>query len=648
MSQMLAEISRIVNEDISNRVTQYDVLFEAITNAIHANATNIRCYLNCNDNMLTDDEKVLGSIRVDTIRLVDNGDGLTDENYQSFSKYRTEFKKALGCKGVGRFVFLKLYESADFVSKIKSIQQQRTINFDFNFDTENIKNESIEVAENETEISLNKLTKQYYDSDRKLDRRIELDLHKIRERVLTHLIPTLFFYKQNEIKITIDFIDEYNNLLIQIRPEDIPDFSKKYFEVKNIDGVMFKFLLNFKIENTNGSLYAYYCANNRTVCEFEDKDFKISMPYGYSGFMLLEAEYFNQKVNNERNGFDIYPVKTDIFSALSWEMINTELKRQVSEIVKEGIPETKQINKEKIQQIQEERPYLVQYIEAEDIEMAGFLDKRIIIEKAKKRFDIAKENVLVNAGKEDYTDDELNDAIQLAQNELVSYINDRVIVIERLKTLVDKSERVESIIHNLFMKKYTKDDYFSVGKNNLWLFDDRFTTYSYAASDKRIVDVLTDIKETIEDIDILKDKPDLSLFFSHNPNSPERLKSVLIEIKPFDFTSKSDRKKFNGVQQLIDYVNAFKTREKIHEVYGYLITDIDKNLSERLIGDGYTPLFSLEAPIYHRYYDKMGISIYVVSAKTLICDAEARNKVFLDIIRKQSKLNKLIHTTEVQ
>lgn len=648
MSQMLAEISRIVTEDISNRVTQYDVLFEAITNSIHANATSIKCYLNSNDSQLSDDTREIGSIRVDTIRIIDNGDGLTDENYKSFSKYRTEFKKSLGCKGVGRFVFLKVYKSANFLSKIKDKQELRKIKFDFNFDTENLEKEPLKVLENETEIVLSKLTKQYYDSenDKKQDRRIELDLHSIREKVLMNLIPTLFFYKQNGTKITIDFIDEFHSLSVQIKPDDIPSFIKKHFEVKNSDGNVFKFLLNYKIEKTNGTLNAYYCANNRTVCQFEDKDFKISMPYGYSGFMLLESEYFNQKVNNERNDFDIYPVKTDLYSTLSWEMINTELKKHFSELVNEGVPETKKINSEKIQQIQQERPYLVQYIEEEDIEMAGFLDKRAIIEKAKKRFDVAKEKVLTNASKEEFSDEELNEAIQLAQNELVSYINDRVIVIEKLKNLVDKSERVESIIHNLFMEKYTKDDYFSVGKNNLWLLDDRFTTYSYAASDKRIVDILKDINETIDDIDVLNDKPDLSLFFSHNPNNPERLKSVMVEIKPFDYSTKSDRKKFSGVQQLIDYVTAFKTKENIQEVYGYLITDIDKKLADRLEIDGYVPLFSSEAPIYHRYFEKIGVSIYVVSAKTLIYDAEARNKVFLDIIRKQTKLNRLIQKTE--
>jgi hypothetical protein len=647
MSQMLAEISRIVNEDISSRVTQYDVLFEAITNAIHANATKIQCYLNSNDNLLSDEEKVIGAIRVDTIKIVDNGEGLTDNNYKSFSKYRTEYKKALGCKGVGRFVFLKLYEFANFKSKIQDIQEQRTIKFDINFDTDDLKSESVEVEQNETEIELTKLTKQYFDVDKKLDRRIELDLHKIREKVLLNLIPTLFFYKQKGTKITIDFIDEFNIISVQITPDDIPNFIKKTFEVKNRDGNVFKFHLHHIIKKEVGQMYAYSCANNRTVCDFEKQDLKISMPYGYSGFMLLESEYFNEKVNNERNDFDIFPVRTDLVSTLSWEMINTELKKEIGELVKKGVPETKKINKEKLRQIQEERPYLVQYIESEDIEMAGFLDKKVIIEKAKKSFDVAKEKVLSNAGKDEYSDDELNDAIQLAQNELVSYIHDRVQVIERLKTLIDKKERVESVIHNLFMQMQTEDDYYNIGKNNLWLLDDRYTTYSYAASDKKIREVLKGIDEENGETKILEDRPDLSLFFSHNPNSPERLKSVMIEIKPFDYPSKPDRKKFAGIQQLLDYCIAFKEKEKIEEVSAFLISEIDENFEKRLRGDDYTPLFSTENPIFHRFYRESGISIFVISASTLIKDAEARNKVFLNIIKKQTKLNKFIQKAEV-
>ncbi|MEY3498515.1 MAG: hypothetical protein RL308_184 [Bacteroidota bacterium] len=642
MSQMLADISRIVNEDISPRVTQYDVLFEAITNAIHANATEIKCYLNSTDNQLKEGENEFGAIKIDSIKIVDNGDGLTDKNFASFSTYRTEHKKDLGCKGVGRFVFLKIFNNVNYKSRLKIEQEERKFKFDFEFDTENLVKEVQVVETNETVLTLSGLTTKYYDDTKKNDRRIELDIVTIREKVLMNLIPTLFFYKQKGINISIEIHNEYDAISNKISSTDIPDFQDKIFEVKNKDGNVFKFNLHHRIDKNAGSLNAYYCANNRTVCDFNDKDLKIAMPYGYSGFMLLESEYLNERANNERNDFDIFPVKIDLFSTLSWEMINSQLKKEITEIVKEGIPETQEMNIEKLEEIQEERPYLMNYIEEEDIEMAGFLDKKHIIEKAKKRFDVAKEKVLINAGKEEYSDEELNEAIQLAQNELVSYINDRVQVIERLKTLVDKSERIEKVIHNLFMEMRTADDYYSVGKNNLWLLDDRFTTYSYAASDKKIREVLKGIDEENGDTEILDDKPDLSLFFSHNPNSPERLKSVMVEIKPFDFASKPDRKKFAGIQQLIDYVKAFKEKEKIEEVAAFLITEVDDKLDERLTDNDFTKLFSLENPIYHRFYQGAGISIFVISASTLIRDAEARNKVFLDIIRKQTRLNRLI------
>lgn len=469
-----------------------------------------------------------------------------------------------------------------------------------------------------------------------------MDLEAIREKVLLNLIPTLFFYKKKKAEITIRFVDQTTLETVFIQPTDIPDFKERKFLVKDRDNKEFEFILNHRIENVDGNLYAYYCANNRTVCEFAEKDLKLNFPYGYSGFLLLESSYLNSRVNHERNDFDLKPIRTDAFTTLSWDLINEDLKKAVTDLVKEGIPETTEINKTKIKEIHEERPYLINYIDETDIEIAGFMDKKKLIDNAKKKFDIAKEKILGTAGKDEYTDTELYEAIELTQNELVSYINDRVLVIERLKKLIDKKERVEEIIHNLFMEMRTNDDYYAVGKNNLWLLDDRYTTYSYAASDKRIREVLKGIDEENGDTDILDDKPDLSLFFSHNPNKPERLKSVLVEIKPFDYGSKPDRKKFAGIQQLLDYVKAFKEKEKIEEVSSFLITEIDDKLAERLRTDGYTPLFSLESPIYHRFYSEPNISIFVISASTLIKDAEARNKVFLDIIKKQSKIINLL------
>jgi hypothetical protein len=639
---MFAEIKRIVDEDISSRVTQHDVLNEAITNAIHANATEITCILDSADAILDEAGQEITQKKLNSIRVIDNGDGFDEKNYDSFCKYRSEYKKDLGCRGVGRFVFLKVYDNALFISRIKKLSEERKFNFDLNFDTDNLKSENAVIDADKTEIRLENLSSNYVNHDKYLDRRIYLDLNYIREKVLLNLIPTLFFYKKKGNFITIIFKDNTNFEEVKIIPEDIPNFKQKYFSLAGLEDKEYDFILNYYIDNTDGKLNAFYCANNRTVCEFSDKDFKMTLPYGYSGYFLLESVYFDSRVNNERNDFDIFPVREKIFSSISWERINEKLKLIISELVKEGIPETEKINKDKILEIQEERPYLINYIEDNDIDIAGFIDKKHLIDKAKKRFDNAKEKLLTNSGKENYTDDDLNEAIQITQYELVSYIFDRAQVLERLQKLVDKKERVEKIIHNLFMERNSEADYYCIGKNNLWLIDDRFTTYSYAASDKRIKDVLKQIGEANGDTENLNDKPDLSLFFSHNPKNSESLKSVLIEIKPFDYESKPDRKKFAGIQQLRDYVKAFRTKEKIDEIFAYLITDIDSELATRLRDDDYKPLFSLEAPIYYRYYQELGISIYVVSAHTLIQDAKGRNKVFLDIIKKQSKFNKLL------
>ena len=138
MSKMGAEIGRIVAEDVSLRVTQYDVLFEAITNALHSNSTKVQCFLNSNQVLQTNDGEGIAQRKVDDIVVTDNGDGFNRDNFESFCKYRSAFKISLGCKGVGRFIFLKVYSRVLYTSTIKEMGMERSFLFDLNFDTENI------------------------------------------------------------------------------------------------------------------------------------------------------------------------------------------------------------------------------------------------------------------------------------------------------------------------------------------------------------------------------------------------------------------------------------------------------------------------------------------------------------------------------
>jgi hypothetical protein len=71
---------------------------------------------------------------------------------------------------------------------------------------------------------------------------------------------------------------------------------KKPFEVKNSNGNVFKFSIGYKIETVPGS-YMLIIVQTIELVVLKIRT-KISMPYGYSGFMLVESEYFNKTVNN--------------------------------------------------------------------------------------------------------------------------------------------------------------------------------------------------------------------------------------------------------------------------------------------------------------------------------------------------------------
>ena len=69
-----------------------------------------------------------------------------------------------------------------------------------------------------------------------------------------------------------------------------------------------------------------------------------------------------------------------------------------------------------------------------------------------------------------------------------------------------------------------------------------------------------------------------------------------------------------------------------------MITKIDDNFSEKLRGDGYKPVFSTSEghKIFVRFFpdEKPPMYVEAICIDALIQDADARNKTFLDILKK--------------
>ena len=70
---------------------------------------------------------------IENIVITDNGIGFTDDNFKSFNTYASDFKKMLGCKGVGRMIWLKAFNSVEIHSTYQENDQyfNRTFTFDY-------------------------------------------------------------------------------------------------------------------------------------------------------------------------------------------------------------------------------------------------------------------------------------------------------------------------------------------------------------------------------------------------------------------------------------------------------------------------------------------------------------------------------------
>lgn len=106
-------IERIVR-DIKTRSTSLTPIIEAVCNSIEAIGKSIpegkiRIVLkrDGSQDLGLEENPVKGEIIA--VDIIDNGEGFTDENRESFDTYKSDHKISSGGKGFGRFMFLKYF-----------------------------------------------------------------------------------------------------------------------------------------------------------------------------------------------------------------------------------------------------------------------------------------------------------------------------------------------------------------------------------------------------------------------------------------------------------------------------------------------------------------------------------------------------------
>jgi len=584
-------IKSIVND--LKTISWQQVLNEAITNSLQANATKIRIEFMQDVLDLNDTKKY-----IDSVTIKDNGDGFNEINTKSFKEYKTQHKKELGCKGIGRFFYLKVFDKVNIESLDKKI----------NF----IISQDIKVDNNFTSVDFTSVKFK----EPKIEFTVDYDEYK--DQLNDHFLAYFKLLKDKNKFITIE-VYENSTKKFEIKSDDIQEFKTNKFKIGVHDFTLDYILDDKTIKNYDG----FYCAGGRVVVKNSylegSKKFKFFKKVNI--LFLLSSSYFDNNVNETRDNFTIYPKQTndDLFHNLSWNEIQSELKIQIRKIAKENNIDLDKLSKENRTKALKEMPFLAYYLQKSE----NNDDYETLKRNAKKMLEDDKTFIRNN---KDKIDDNYQEKLSIiTQSELAEYIFDRQSIIDKLKELTNEKS-LEQEIHNLFMTQHTTDEKENYKTNNLWLFDDRFMTYDKVFSEAQINKMFPELIKNTKRPDIL------SLSVVSNTYTKEDITDiVIIELKRAD-----DNIDPSGAEtQLLRYsryINDISRDSKIR-IWTYAFLKFNEETEFDLDNRSYNKIpVQGQFPIYYKYYEKPNTIINFLDYRTMADDANNRNKTFMKIL----------------
>lgn len=637
MGAIDADIQSIVR-NIAGDIPFLQPLFESITNALEANATEIVITLFDSE---TVDESFVASI--DGFSVEDNGDGFTEENLKSFNTLWSNYKYSIGCKGSGRFTWLKVFKNIDIKSYIAKTKELIHIPFSINYSRDRyIRTTDSTISSTKTIIEFRNITDSFYKvlpEGKGVDKREESNPYFIKERILDYLVVKLNYFKKarREFKIVI----KNSSSRVELTTEDLPTFLEKTFVIKNEffnEDILFTIEYLFKDDKKNNR-DVYLCSNMRSSHKIKPSSIYIDskLPNKESCYFYISSRYFDLIDTDDRQGLNSYAhlKGTDELHFISYSDLLERIGEQIREIFNNKYPGLMFANDLLKEEIKKEKPYLSKYIEKSNPIVGS---KETIEKNAKSEFEkdkVETQKKFLDALKNRHIDpDEFQKAVEavsaISAAELCEYIVYRSKILDALSpdSLIDKKEEY---LHNIFMPKKSdsfKRDYLAT---NMWVLDDKFMNYLYVSSDLPISVINKDGLDNSQRVDHDLKRPDM--FLAYDKTGDVYKNAVLIEFK--SYSAKHDEK-CKALHQLPDSIGVLrKSNPKIQIIWGYIITKIDDDFRDTVLNNGYEPILtSKDKPgVYYSRNKNTNSHVYICDIDMLIEDAKLRNKIFADILK---------------
>lgn len=599
--------------------SSFDMIYqEAVANALDADATKIDIHFSAT---------TLPNEKSFKLVITDNGVGFTDERYKKFCRLMEVDKDDKTHRGLGRLVYL-FYFGKVKVSSHYDGNKYREFNFDNDFGAEGQNNSSTLNEDHEsgailemTNYNLSKLHPAYY-----------ANVDWIKKLILKKFYSRLYKEKKNgqDIIITIQTTIGGKNECRTISAASMPDLEEKTITPKHsLDGTMTLYYSIKECDVKDSSVITAISIDNRneSIDVFDEEH----IPSGYEMVFILYSDSFQGQTDATRQNITLRPDTLKILQKTFRDEILVLLEERVPMVIEETKREAEQIN--------EQFPHLQGYFEENTI---GISSKADVIKNAQKRF-ISDQREILCKPTENLTDEEFDRSMNLAGRALTEYVLFRQKTIERLKK-IDKTD-IEATIHNILVPQRTVlragDFSQDIYKNNSWILDDKFMTYSVILSEMEMTDLLKELTKN-DDVQRDDDRPDIAIIFSSDPATSEKFDVVIVELKRKGLKPEENvRVEVQLEKRAMGLYSIYS--DKIQSLWLYGVAELDNVYKSHLSSAGYLPLFSKgnvfvntsAITVDWETNTKIPAVRYVLDFDAVVQDADARNNAFLNLIKSK-------------
>lgn len=616
-------------------------VYEAVSNSIHAINDRFGEDHAQKKGKITIDIDVDADLEVEGITIIDNGIGFTPANLLSFETSDSRFKYARGGKGVGRFIWIKMFENINVESVYEENETTKQVTFHFDPEKENsIVDKTIEVVdENDpgTVVKLTGLRPEHKGRIRPTSYLKDLALHFF-PQFLAGVLPDVEITYRGETSSLREFIEGRIDEPVEQKVPVELDGEPTYITVKHlfVDSNISTGLRNSYLLTAHGRLVG-------DPVSIERKFALNNLEDGKAYVAVVSSEFLDTRVDQERLAFRLTNDQLDA--------IQNAIMTAAESFLHEHIGRLRSSQRATVEELIREHPQLATQIDnideyvaqlgagMDDEQIAQNLFVLLYRDERELKKKIEGLNNIESLGPElrEQAESALSEVENQAKHRLAELVVKRHQILKLANLLLkyedyeEKRYHYEKVLHDLVCpmgEMYKTGDF---ADHNLWILDESLSGYQFFASDKSIDTFASGSKS--------KKEPDIVFF---NPLGFRREGTnepvVVVEFKrPGDVRPSKD-----PVDQVLGYIDEMRGHT-VRDLDGEVVSDIGdstpfeciivcelteqtRRLLERSLAQNPSP----DGEGYYGWSRAHNAHLRVISFKKMLRDAEMRNQAYFD------------------